>query len=188
MPDIYDAIIQDVRGLPKREPRPIPEQEKRTFKSRVKKVFTKSVSDAVEDIFDLVVRHAMGSREIESKIPISILQDRIAYHAPLIFSRSIRRGHFVRVMYLDNFLCVFDYGHGRVIELGAQIYRNPHPERESLAAIIVKESELVDPWDKVFQRDEIAFEFDLVDEHRHNGKEEPTIIDSVIWKDEDKIF
>lgn len=175
--DVYDNIIADVRSLPKRKPRPKPQPMK--FTQRVKKVFERKVEDVVADTYGLLARCAMGQRQLEAKIPLSKLQNRIAHHAAIMFARSINRGHFCRVMYADTFLVIFDYGDGRTVEIGAQLYRNPQPEVESLSAIVVKETDMVDPWDKVFHRDEI--EFDLVEEIPHNGKE-PKIQDAVIWQ------
>lgn len=163
--DVYDNIINDVRSMPKRKPRPKPEPVK--FTQKVKKVFTSSVSVVAEDIFAVLARSVIGEREMESRIPLSKLQNRIAHHAAIMFARSINRGEFCRVMYLDNYLVIFDYGDSRIVEMGAQIYMNPKTEDESMSAITVKETELRDPWDKVFHRDEI--EFDLVPETPFDG-------------------
>ena len=160
MADIYDDIINDVRSMPKRRPRPLPQPTK--FSQRVKRLFETSVADVANDIAVELARIAMGTRELEAQIPLPKLQSRIAHHAAVMFAKSINRGHFVRVMYADTFLVIFDWGDSRTLQMGCEIYRTPDTDTNSRSVITVKESEMCDPWDKVFERDEPNF--DLVPE------------------------
>jgi hypothetical protein len=173
----YRQIIRDCDALPERDPRPIPEPVKsRSFVQKTKEFFSKPVRDAVTDTYDLVVRSALGKTVIADKVPVSKLSNSLACHLAGILGEAVLMGKPIRIMYADLFTAHIDMGHGKVLELGVELHRVPIIKDETLASIVVQESDLTDPWASVFAPSDLIPESQRIVTHSVTNKsgETPT--------------